>query len=216
VAPYLSRIRRLRAMPLLETRGLCHQRLRCCDFSVDGGSVVAVTGASGAGKTQLLRALADLDPAAGEVFLDGMARRSIAAPLWRRQVAYVPATPAWWADTVREHFEPEQIASAEALLRDFGLDSKALDWPVDRLSTGETQRIGLVRAVARSPRVMLLDEPTSGLDRASRERVEKFLQRLLREGLAILVVAHYGGRIVESADRRLVVGSGGAVTEQAP
>ena len=114
---------------------------------------------------------------------------------------------------MREHFEPEQFASAEALLRDFGLDAKALDWPVDRLSTGETQRIGLVRAVARSPRVLLLDEPTSGLDRDSRERVENFLQRLLVEGLAIILVAHHGGRIVESADSRLAVGSGGVVTE---
>jgi ABC-type iron transport system FetAB ATPase subunit len=199
-------------MRLLEVRGLHHQRLHCCDFSVDAGAVVVVTGPSGAGKTQLLRAIADLDPAAGEVFLDGAGRADIAAPLWRKQVAYVAATPAWWGASVRDHFEPDQFDDATRLLEDAGLEGNALGWPVDRLSTGETQRIGLIRALARSPRVLLLDEPTSGLDEDSRQRVERLFDRLLGDGGAIIVAAHHHGRLDELARTRLVVAPGGIVS----
>ncbi len=202
-------------MSLLEVRGLHHPRLRCCDFSLAAGAVVAVTGPSGAGKTQLLRAIADLDPAAGDVLLNGAGRAAIAAPLWRRQVSYVAATPAWWGASVRDHFEPAQYDSAAQLLQDAGLEAAALDWPVDRLSTGETQRIGLIRAVARSPRVLLLDEPTSGLDEDSRKRIERLFDRLLGEGVAIIVAAHHHGHLDELAGMRLVVAPGGVVSRLA-
>jgi len=202
-------------MSLLEVRGLHHQRLRCCDFSVAAGTVATVTGPSGAGKTQLLRAIADLDPAAGEVFLNGAGRAGIAAPHWRRQVSYVAATPAWWGASVRDHFEPDQFDGAARLLDDAGLGAEALDWPVDRLSTGETQRIGLIRAVARSPQALLLDEPTSGLDEDSRKRIERLFERLLGDGVAIIVAAHHHGRLEELALTRLGVAPGGVVTRVA-
>ena len=202
-------------MTLLRTRGLRHSRLQCCDFALDAGAVASVTGASGNGKTQLLRALADLDPAEGDVFLEEESRAYIAAPAWRRQVAFVAAAPAWWAATVREHFEVAELARAERYLQAADLSVDALDWPVERLSTGETQRLGLVRALARSPRVLLLDEPTSGLDEASRRSVESLLESLLDEGVGIVVVAHQRGRLDELARVHLRVGRGGVVTEAA-
>ncbi|MDH3932859.1 MAG: ABC transporter ATP-binding protein, partial [Chromatiales bacterium] len=78
--------------------------------------------------------------------------------------------------------------------------------------TGETQRIGLIRALARSPRVLLLDEPTSGLDEDSRQRVERLFDRLLGDGGAIIVAAHHHGRLDERARTRLVVAPGGIVS----
>ena len=176
---------------------------------------MAVSGGSGAGKTQLLRALADLDPAEGDVLLDGESRMRMAAPAWRREVAFVAAAPAWWAATVREHFEESQFGLAERYLRAADLGVDALDWPVERLSTGEMQRLGLVRALARSPRVLLLDEPTSGLDDASRRSVEGLLESLLEKGVGIVVVAHQRGRFDELARVHLRVGRGGVVTEAA-
>src|SRR5436309_42871 len=74
------------------------------DLEVDSGVCIAITGASGAGKSLFLRMIADLDPNEGEVWLDGVRRRSVAAPNWRRRAVYMAAESGWWADLVDEHF----------------------------------------------------------------------------------------------------------------
>ena len=74
------------------------------DFSLHGGEIVAVRGPSGSGKSLMLRAIADLDPAEGEITLDGTPRARIPAPEWRRRVAFVPAESGWWDDRVGAHF----------------------------------------------------------------------------------------------------------------
>ena len=79
---------------MLEVDGLIAPHLGPLDFSVDRGQILFVTGPSGAGKTLLLRALADLDPHEGEIRLAGAAAADIAPPEWRRRVAYLPAEPS--------------------------------------------------------------------------------------------------------------------------
>ncbi|HEX6115286.1 MAG TPA: ABC transporter ATP-binding protein, partial [Geminicoccaceae bacterium] len=71
---------------------------------VADGECVAVMGPSGAGKTRLLRAIADLDPNRGEVVADGVDRARLSGPACRRMVGYLPAESGWWADTVGAHF----------------------------------------------------------------------------------------------------------------
>ena len=88
---------------LLSVRGLRRLHL-AASFNLGAGECVVLRGASGSGKTQLLRAVADLDPNEGTVLLDGTPRGSVPAPAWRRLGAYVPAEPGWWADTVGGHF----------------------------------------------------------------------------------------------------------------
>src|SRR5262245_35310616 len=73
-------------------------------FEVAPGQCLAIEGPSGSGKTRLLRAIADLDPAEGYVFLEGVERSEMPAPLWRRRVRFVAAESAWWAPTARAHF----------------------------------------------------------------------------------------------------------------
>ena len=107
-------------------------------------------GPSGAGKTLLLRAIADLDPNEGLVTLDGVNRSTIAGPEWRRLVGYVPAEPGWWADTVGEHFR--EWEAALAFVRDLGFSEEAAAWPIHRLSTGERLRLALVRALMIRPK----------------------------------------------------------------
>src|ERR1700732_1983221 len=92
--------------------------LKPASFSLSAGEALAVRGPSGAGKTLLLRAVADLDPNEGLVTLDGRDRSTIAGPEWRRLVGYVPAEPGWWAETVGEHFG--EWTSAIAFVRDLG------------------------------------------------------------------------------------------------
>lgn len=95
---------------LLSVRDLRRLHL-AASFKLGAGECVVLRGASGSGKTQLLRAIADLDPNAGTVLLDGTPREAVPAPAWRRLIAYIPAEPGWWADTVGEHF-PDWAAAA--------------------------------------------------------------------------------------------------------
>jgi ABC-type multidrug transport system ATPase subunit len=98
--------------PILQVRDLRTNLLKPASLSLSAGECTAVTGPSGAGKTSLLRAIADLDPSDGLVCLDGRDRSTIAGPEWRRLVGYVPAEPGWRADTVGEHFSEWMAALA--------------------------------------------------------------------------------------------------------
>ncbi|MBT3361838.1 MAG: ATP-binding cassette domain-containing protein, partial [Rhodospirillales bacterium] len=71
-----------------------------------------------------------------------------------------------------------------------GLNDDALGWPVSRLSTGEKQRLALIRALIQNPQVLLLDEPTSALDPDSRTMVEDLLAERIAAGLSVLIVSH--------------------------
>ena len=142
-----------------QVRDLARPGLQPSSFELARGECLAVRGRSGSGKTLLLRALADLDPTVGEISLDGRARDEMSGPQWRASVGYLAADAGWWADRVGDHFEdwPALRASAAALLLP-GAIGEAM---VDAISTGERQRLALLRAVERAPRVLLLDEPTS-------------------------------------------------------
>lgn len=170
-------------------------------FEVVEGECLAIEGPSGSGKTRLLRAIADLDPVPGYVHLDGVERGEMTGPAWRRQVRFASAEPAWWATTGREHFPPN--AKIERLLLALGLDIAHLDRPLADLSTGERQRLGLVRALADEPRVLLLDEPTSALDPTSAAMAEELIRFQLLAGRIVLLVSHDAAQIERLAHARL-------------
>lgn len=147
-----------------------------------------MTGASGSGKTLLLRAIADLDEHEGVVRLQDMQASDIPPARWRRRVGMLPAEPAWWFETVRPHL-PAEID--EHQMAGLGLTSTQLDRPISQLSTGERQRWALLRLLLNRPDILLLDEPTASLDRENTRRVESaVLDYVHKHDAAVLWVTH--------------------------
>jgi putative ABC transport system ATP-binding protein len=193
---------------LLHTENLRGDHFGPISLQLALGECVILQGPSGAGKTLLLRALADMDPADGEVWLAGMPRDQIPAPQWRRQVALLPAESHWWAETVQEHFPAESSEDLAAM----GFDVDALHWPINRLSSGERQRLAMVRLLANRPHVLLLDEPTANLDPDNTRRVESLVKSYMQRNQAgALWVSHdapqtarVGNRIIRLYEGRVV------------
>src|SRR5690242_2403384 len=175
-------------------------------FDLHRGECIALQGASGVGKTVLLRAIADLDPNEGFVELDGMPRDEVAAPKWRRQVTYVAAESGWWADTVQEHFDKWE--EAIPLIEQVGMPPSCGRWRITRLSTGERQRLGLIRALTLRPRVLLLDEPTSALDTVSIQAVERIIAACVAAGTSIIWSTHDKAQANRVASRMFVMSAG--------
>jgi putative ABC transport system ATP-binding protein len=164
------------------------------DFQVPPGGCSVISGPSGSGKSLFLRMIADLDPNQGEVRLNGTERRSMDGPAWRRMVPYVPSEAGWWLDNVIDHFAENTRDQARRLAAEFGLVEGQFDAPVARLSTGERQRLAIIRALVLDSKALLLDEPTSALDTDDAMLVEAALLARLAAGCAILMVSHDAGQ----------------------
>ena len=172
---------------MLELHDLTTSQVGPVSLTVASGHCIAVRGASGSGKSLLLRAIADLDPNNGTVRLAGVDRGTIPADQWRRDVALVPAETGWWDDRVSDHFDaPDAAAKLAAAV---GLPD-AMGWDVARLSSGERHRLAIVRALCLHPKVLMLDEPTATLDEMAARQVETLLKSRLRHGMAMIVVTH--------------------------
>lgn len=162
-------------------------------------------GASGSGKTMLLRAVADLDPHEGSVFLADIECRDLSGPEWRRRVGMLPSESQWWFDRVRDHFtdiEPQW-------LKRLGFTSGVLDNEVSRLSSGERQRLALLRLLCGRPAALLLDEPTANLDPENGAAAEHLILSYAKANEApIIWVSHDLGQVRRLADRRYWLNDG--------
>lgn len=171
-------------------------------FGLAPGRSVGVAGPSGIGKTRLMRALADLEPHAGAVRLDGVEQSRWRPSEWRRTVVYLPSDSAWWHPRVADHFTDWPPPNLEALGLGAGLGERF----VDRLSSGERQRLAVLRALALNPRVLLLDEPTANLDDENAAAVEALVACVRREsGLMVVWVTHGQGQRGRVAETTITV-----------
>ena len=102
-------------MPSLDVRELRFGGRGPYNLHIEPGECLGLQGASGAGKSLLLRAIADLDVRTGQLRLGEMDADAVTAPLWRRAVGLLPAESGWWADTVDEHFADFATVEAEWL-----------------------------------------------------------------------------------------------------
>ncbi|HRE87030.1 MAG TPA: ATP-binding cassette domain-containing protein [Accumulibacter sp.] len=199
-------------MPILRLHQLRTRHVGPIELSVDAGECVCVHGASGSGKTLLLRAIADLDAHAGDAYLDAQPCTMLAAPEWRRSVALVAAESQWWGERVGDHFETDIDAG---WLQQLGLPEEAIDWQLSRCSTGERQRLALLRTLMHEPAALLLDEPTGNLDQESTRRVEELLADYRRQRhAAVLWVSHDSAQIERVAHRSFILRDGGLAEEK--
>lgn len=196
-------------MASLRIQGLGRLTVGPVDLTVEAGCCVCLSGESGAGKSVLLRCVADLDPHEGRAWLGQEARESMTGPAWRTRVGLLPAESHWWAPTVGEHFEEPD----HALLGELGFAEDVLGWSVARLSTGERQRLALGRLLSIQPQALLLDEPTASLDPANVERAELMLKRYREtHGAPVLWVSHDAAQIARVADQQLRIHDGKLVS----
>jgi putative ABC transport system ATP-binding protein len=195
-------------MMLFEVRHLDCANLSDISFSLAASKLVCLSGPSGAGKTLLLRSLADLDVSRGAVSLQGVQRERTPPTEWRRQVGYLPAESRWWSETVGEHFPSIQAT----ILTQLGFEDDVLAWRAERLSSGERQRLAMARLLSNQPRVLLLDEPTANLDPVNTQRLEQLVSDYLRtHQAACLWVTHAREQIERIAGRVLTLDSQGLV-----
>lgn len=191
---------------MLELRSLRRLKVGPIDLTLASACCVSIAGKSGAGKSILLRMVADLDPHEGSAALDGVACADMPAPKWRRKVTYVAAESGWWDERVAAHFPAG--ADLATLFASVGIAAQAATWPVSQLSTGERQRLALLRALAPTNRVLLLDEPTSGLDAASTSKVETLLRARIAEGGIIVMVTHDAAQAARMASQHFELRDG--------
>jgi molybdate transport system ATP-binding protein len=199
------------------------------ELCLPGRGVTALFGHSGSGKTTLLRLVAGLERAPrgrlsfkGEVWQDG-ARW---VPTHRRPLGYVFQEASLFPHlTVRENLEygkarrraqaRAQSVALEPIVELLGIGA-LLERQPSRLSGGERQRVGIARALAVGPRVLLMDEPLAALDLARKEEILPYLERLHDElDIPVLYVSHSPDEVARLADH-LVVIEGGRVLAQGP
>lgn len=182
-------------------------------FSVKRGECVGISGRSGIGKTQLLRAVTDLIPHEGTISLGGKACSSFQAPEWRSLVTMVFADSSWWYDLVGDHFADDAGDTfIETYFPLLGLEREMLQWQVRRLSTGERQRLALLRTLQINPAVLLLDEPSSGLDDYHTDLLEECIAGLrLEKNMSVIWVSHDPKQLKRVAVREIKMVENGLV-----
>jgi len=180
------------------------QVLEDVSFSIKGGSVVALVGESGVGKSTLIDLVSAYHFATkGEVLIDGHDIRNVNLRTLRQQIAVVPQEVVLFNDTIKVNVKYGNFNAMDEEIREAARKAHALDFiekfPKQweqvvgergiKLSVGQKQRVAIARAMLRNPRILILDEPTSALDAGSETIITKSLDELMK-GKTTFIIAH--------------------------
>ncbi len=188
---------------------------RGLDIEIDAAQRLGVAGASGTGKSLLLRALAGLDPIdEGQILFRGQAPSALGMPRYRARVVYLHQRPGMLPGSVEHNLRaPFALKAhagrsypderARALLSRLGQRDNLYAESADKLSGGESQAVALVRALLIEPSVLLLDEATASLDPERVALVEKMIETWLPEDpeRAVVWVTHSREQLLRVTDR---------------
>ncbi|WNK60402.1 iron ABC transporter ATP-binding protein FetA (plasmid) [Pantoea agglomerans] len=176
------------------------QLLKPVSLQLYQGDCVLLTGPSGSGKSTFLKILASLiTPTSGQLFFRNIDITTLRAEAYRQQVSYCFQTPQLFGQTVYDNLAlPWQIRRQKpqrdklvAALESVNLSPDMLNKPVEQLSGGEKQRVGLLRNLQFMPEVLLLDEVTSALDEENRLSVLSLINRIsAEEKVAVVRISH--------------------------
>lgn len=192
------------------------------DLSIPASGVTVLFGPSGCGKTTILRCLAGLErPAGGLLEFQGEVwqKDKIWLPAHRRPVGVVFQQPHLFTHlSVRGNLEygwkrlpKNEQKDLSPVIELLGI-SHLLERKPDRLSGGEAQRVGIARALALSPQILLMDEPLSALDTARKREILPYLERLRDEaGIPIVYVTHSPDEVSRLADHLVILRDGRVV-----
>ncbi|KJH61007.1 iron efflux ABC transporter ATP-binding subunit FetA [Pantoea agglomerans] len=194
-----------RVSPLLDVQDVAfsvgdRQLLKPVSLQLYQGDCVLLTGPSGSGKSTFLKILASLiTPTSGQLFFRNSDITTLRAEAYRQQVSYCFQTPQLFGQTVYDNLAlPWQIRRQKpqrdklvAALESVNLSGDVLNKPVEQLSGGEKQRVGLLRNLQFMPEVLLLDEVTSALDEENRLSVLSLINRIAaEEKVAVVRISH--------------------------
>lgn len=200
--------------PLLYAENITYSRsgkniLLPVSIHLNAGEFLVITGTSGSGKSTLLKILSSLlTPSTGIIQLNGKDIKTYPPEMYRQQVSYCFQTPQLYGFTVADNLMlPWIIRRLEptrqhllASLAQLNLRPEMLDMPIDQLSGGEKQRVGLLRNLQFLPKVLLLDEVTSALDEVNKAAVHTVIDRLVAEQkLAVICISHDANEINDAA-----------------
>ena len=187
------------------------------NFGISEGEFVCIIGHSGCGKTTILNVLAGLEQASvGNVFMDS---REVAGPSLERGVVFQGHALMPWltvrsniAFAVRSKWPAWKAAQVDAQVKKYvalvGLDS-AIDKKPSALSGGMKQRVGIARAFAIEPRMLLLDEPFGALDALTRGTIQDELLRICAQTRqTVFMITHDVDEAILLADRILLMSNG--------
>ncbi|MEN4708657.1 iron efflux ABC transporter ATP-binding subunit FetA [Pantoea agglomerans] len=194
-----------RVSPLLDVQDVAfsvgdRQLLKPVSLQLYQGDCVLLTGPSGSGKSTFLKILASLiTPTSGQLFFRNSDITTLRAEAYRQQVSYCFQTPQLFGQTVYDNLAlPWQIRRQKpqrdklvAALESVNLSGDVLNKPVEQLSGGEKQRVGLLRNLQFMPEVLLLDEVTSALDEENRLSVLSLINQIAaEEKVAVVRISH--------------------------
>ena len=176
------------------------QALREINLKIPAGKITAITGESGAGKSTLIKLLAGIYlPSEGEIFLSGLPTSKMQRESLWQKISYIPQSPKLFNATLQENFSmfgQLEIKNLQSFLQELNLKINLS--AEQKLSRGQLQRLGIIRAFLKNTSIIILDEPTAGLDFETEKLFLKFVQK--NSARKTIIIATHRQSVINFAD----------------